>query len=94
MSSYPNVTFSKRRCKLCGKDVLARDFGEHVFTHSDDEVARWPGGQLGLLDDLRESALRSAEEAKGAPDARAQLLMAAEVIGRVKEMLTQGQHKP
>jgi hypothetical protein len=83
--SLPN--FSSRQCKICNQAIVANIFGKHIFSHSDAELATWPGGMQDVLYTLQKSLQLSIVEAEGFPNIQAQLQVSAEYIEELKTIL-------
>lgn len=79
--------FSLRQCKICNQHIPANVFGKHIFSHSDIELATWPGGMDDILQTLQESLRLSMAEAKGFPQIQAQLQISMQYIEELKELL-------
>lgn len=84
--NLPN--FSSRQCKICHQDIIANIFGEHIFGHSDAQLATWPGGMDDILQTLQESLQLSLAEAEGFPKVQLQLRASVSCIEELKKLLS------
>jgi len=83
--NLPNL--SSRQCKICRQDITANIFGKHIFSHSDIELATWPGGMDDILQTLQESLQLSIAEAEGFPEIQVQLEASVQYIEGLKKLL-------
>jgi hypothetical protein len=80
--NWEEIDFGTRECKLCPEQIAAPEFGRHLSSHSDLEIAHYPGGIRGFYGDLIDSLEQSLAAAEGYPLTSARLERSLKILKR------------